>query len=59
MNILSKFVSFLRECKRVFQVTKKPSKTEFMAIVKVSAIGIAAIGAIGFIITVIFQMVLR
>jgi preprotein translocase subunit Sss1 len=30
-----------------------------MAIVKVSAIGIAAIGAIGFIITVIFQMVLR
>ncbi len=46
----TKFKSFLIESKRVFKITKKPSREEFKAIVKVSAIGILIIGAIGFII---------
>ncbi len=40
---------FLNECLRVIKVTKKPTMEEFKAIVKVSGLGILAIGAMGFI----------
>ena len=43
--------SFSKQCKRVWQLLKKPSKEEFTTIAKVSAIGLALIGAIGFIIS--------
>jgi protein transport protein SEC61 subunit gamma-like protein len=43
-----KFKSFLIECRRVFHATKKPSKQEYLTIVKVAGLGIIAIGAIGF-----------
>ncbi|MDD5254184.1 MAG: protein translocase SEC61 complex subunit gamma [Candidatus Nanoarchaeia archaeon] len=58
MKLITRFTSFLQECKRVFTITKKPSKTEFIAIVKVTGIGIALIGLLGFIITILFQMIL-
>ncbi len=40
----------LNEWARVLRVTKKPTGPEFKAIVKVSALGMAIIGAVGFII---------
>ncbi len=40
--------AFTMECKRVLRVTKKPDKQEFTTIVKISAIGMAIIGVIGF-----------
>ncbi len=42
--------SFIKECKRVLLLTKKPSKEEFKVIVKVTSAGILLIGLIGFII---------
>ncbi|MCK4589640.1 MAG: protein translocase SEC61 complex subunit gamma [Nanoarchaeota archaeon] len=39
---------FLRECRRVLKITKKPDRTEFKTIVKVSGLGMALIGLIGF-----------
>ena len=42
--------AFILECKRVLRVTKKPDKQEFQTIVKISAIGMAVIGVIGFLI---------
>jgi len=50
MNILSKGKSFFVQCKRVWHLLKKPSSFEFKSVAKISAIGILAIGAIGFII---------
>ncbi|MBS3152980.1 protein translocase SEC61 complex subunit gamma [Candidatus Woesearchaeota archaeon] len=50
MSIWEKFKAFITESKRVLRVTKKPSKEEFIAIVKVSGIGILLIGLIGFLI---------
>ena len=47
-NIFSKIRSFAIQSRRVLKITKKPSKEEFKIIVKVSGIGIAVIGAIGF-----------
>ena len=50
--MFNRIISFLKEAVRVFKITKKPSKKEFLTIVKVSAIGILVIGLLGFIITV-------
>jgi protein transport protein SEC61 subunit gamma-like protein len=41
---------FIKEAMRVLRITKKPSKEEYKSIVKVTSLGIAVIGAIGFII---------
>ena len=44
-------ISFLRKCARVWHILKKPSMTEFKTISKVSALGLLAIGLIGFLIS--------
>ncbi len=48
---------YLGECYRVLQVTKKPDKTEFKTVVKVSGLGILAIGLIGFLLHLIYQLI--
>lgn len=54
--MLSKVKSFIKELIRVFTITKKPLKKEFIAIVKVSSIGIGLIGLIGFIIAIVVEL---
>jgi protein transport protein SEC61 subunit gamma-like protein len=49
----TKAKSFIIQCKRVLQVTKKPDKEEYRTLVKVSGLGIAVIGLIGFLLHVI------
>lgn len=44
---------------RVWRLLKKPTMDEFKMVSKVSAIGIAVIGAIGFIISVSMKLVLK
>ena len=53
---LIRFKSFINECIRVLRVTRKPSKDEFKTIVKVSGLGMIIIGLIGFVITMIKQL---
>ena len=50
------FKSFIGELIRVFKITKKPSRQEFSIVVKVSAIGIAIIGIIGFLIFIGWEL---
>ena len=60
MNIneqLGKLKTFALECKRVFIVTKKPTKEEFKTIVKVSGLGMILIGLVGFLLILIKQLV--
>ena len=40
---------FMTQCWRVLKITKKPDKQEFTMLVKVSGLGIAVVGLIGFI----------
>ncbi len=47
---LERLKAFIMECKRVLRVTKKPDKQEFTTIVKISAIGMAIIGVVGFLV---------
>ncbi len=47
---------FFKETMRVLRITKKPNKEEYLTSVKITGIGIAIIGAIGFIIFLIVQL---
>ena len=58
-SVSRRFKSFLVECRRVWQVTKKPNKQELKTIVKVTGIGVLVIGAIGFIISMMWQLGLK
>ncbi len=51
-----KFKRFIVECKRVLKVTKKPNSFEFKTIVKVSGLGMAIIGLLGFLVQMIKQL---
>ncbi len=47
---------FFKEMIRVIHVTKKPNKEEYKNLVKVTGIGISIIGALGFVIFLIKQL---
>ena len=47
---------FINESARVLKVTRKPSKLEFQTIVKASGLGMVIIGMLGFIITMLKQL---
>ncbi len=49
---------FIKETVRVLRVTKKPSKDEYWATVKVTSIGIGIIGALGFVIFLIKELLI-
>jgi len=52
MSLFISLKDFLMKCRRVWTVTKKPSKLEFKIVAKASAIGILAIGLVGFIVSI-------
>ncbi len=47
---------FIKQCKRVIRVSKKPDREEYFDFTKVTALGIVIIGVIGFIIVIIGQL---
>jgi protein transport protein SEC61 subunit gamma and related proteins len=57
MTVFNRIKSFVLQSKRVWHILKKPSPLEYKTVAKVSAIGILALGAIGFIIAAIIQTI--
>ena len=55
---MKKLKSFIVECQRVLKVTKKPDAQEFKTIVKISLIGALFLGAVGFIIFIIKELLI-
>lgn len=53
---MEKLKSFFGQCKRVWAVLKKPTSQEFKSISKISALGILAIGLVGFLIGAIMKL---
>jgi protein transport protein SEC61 subunit gamma and related proteins len=47
---------FIKQCKRVIRVSKKPDAEEYGNFIKVAAIGILIIGAVGFVVVIIGQL---
>ncbi len=48
--------NFIAKSKRVWLVLRKPTKKEYTMVAKISAIGILAIGIVGFIISLIVKI---
>ena len=51
-----KIKRFLKECRRVLKITKKPNRDEFKSITKVTGLGLVIIGAIGYAIFLLKQV---
>lgn len=49
--------SFIKQCQRVLKVSKKPDREEFVNVAKVTAVGIIIIGVIGFVISIVAQLI--
>jgi len=56
VNTKGKLKKFFKETVRVLRITKKPNKQEYITIVKVTGLGAAIIGALGFVIFLIKQL---
>ncbi|MDR1722030.1 MAG: protein translocase SEC61 complex subunit gamma [Methanobrevibacter sp.] len=57
MSLNESIKSFFKQCERVLKVSRKPNREEYLNFAKVTAIGIAIIGVIGFVIYAIAQFV--
>lgn len=55
----TKLKSFLIQSKRVWHILRKPTNEEYKSVSKISALGILAIGAIGFIISDLIQIIVK
>lgn len=55
--MIKKLKIFFKKSRRVWMALKKPSKEEFEMTAKVSAIGILILGVIGFIISMIVELI--
>jgi protein transport protein SEC61 subunit gamma and related proteins len=51
-----KINSFYLQCLRVWHLLRKPTNDEFKSVAKISALGILAMGAVGFIIADIIKI---
>ena len=55
-SIKTRFISFVIQSKRVWHLLRKPTNQEFKTIAKVAALGVLAIGAVGFVISDILKI---
>ena len=57
MNLNKEGISnFLKQCRRVLYVSKRPDREEYVNVAKITGIGIIIIGSIGFLIYLIGQL---
>jgi len=49
----------LLDMKRVWKVTKKPTKKEYMQVLKIVLIGFLFVGVVGFIMELLWQILLK
>ncbi|MCQ8904545.1 MAG: protein translocase SEC61 complex subunit gamma [Methanothermobacter sp.] len=56
MKYRESILNFIKQSKRVLKVSKKPNREEYLNVSKVTGIGIIIIGVIGFIISIIAQL---
>ena len=47
---------FLKQCERVLRISKKPDNEEYLTVAKVTGVGIIIIGLIGFILSIVSQV---
>ena len=50
MNVQEDLSKFIKDAKRVLKVSRKPDRTEYFELAKISALGVVVVGGIGYII---------
>jgi protein transport protein SEC61 subunit gamma-like protein len=55
-NYKEAIFSFIRQSRRVLRVSKKPDRFEYTNVAKITGIGIIIIGVVGFVISIITQV---
>ncbi|MBU4536198.1 MAG: protein translocase SEC61 complex subunit gamma [Euryarchaeota archaeon] len=56
MSLKESTLRFIKQCRRVLHVSKKPDKVEYINVAKITGLGIIVIGIIGFIISIVAQL---
>lgn len=56
MQLYTRFTKFVAESRRVLKVTRKPTWPEFSMLAKVTGLGMLVIGLIGFVLTLVKQL---
>ena len=56
MALRDKIRSFLEDSRRIFTVSRKPDWSEYIAIIKITGLGIILIAIVGYIIILIFTI---
>ena len=59
MNPIESIKSFISRATRVLRVSYRPTKEEFYVTLKVTGLGILAIGVAGYLLSVIFKFIER
>jgi len=57
-GLKTKLVSFMGQCRRIITIATKPTKMEYAALAKVVAAGVAVLGVVGFLLYLVFNLVL-
>jgi len=57
MEIINSLKSFFQQSLRVWRILRKPTREEFKSIAKISSIGLLALGAAGFLISLIVNLI--
>ena len=57
LNPVPKIKNFITQSKRVLMVSSKPDAQEIKLASKITAIGMVLIGAIGFVLYILFQLI--
>lgn len=57
MNVQEDIDKFIKDSKRVLKVARKPDGSEYLDLAKISAIGVAVIGVIGFVIVLLGSLI--
>ena len=55
-SIKNFFGSLFRDARRIFIISKKPTRKEYMTMAKIVALGFIIIGVIGFIVYLVFAI---
>ena len=57
-NLFSKLGYKLAEYRRVVSISRKPSRPEFISIAKICGLGMMLMGVIGFVIQLVYQLII-
>ncbi|MCQ2970351.1 protein transport protein SEC61 subunit gamma [Methanobrevibacter gottschalkii] len=57
MNVQENFNKFIKDSKRVLKVAKKPDGAEYRELAKISVLGVAVIGVVGFVIVLLGSLI--